>query len=177
MAYGFGLPAIVLIRSAVASFYARGDTATPLWASLTAVGVNVVFKIILMGPLQQAGLALATSIGAWTNLGLLVFLAVRRGAMAPDRRFLGAVGGIAVAAGAMALVMALLLPHIGVAVSNDIVRLALVGGCGGLVYGALAAVALHLGGFRFRRPRSAATASAPPGPADNPDIPPEPPPD
>jgi hypothetical protein len=77
----------------------------------------------------------------------------------------------------MALVMALLLPHIGVAVSNDIVRLALVGGCGGLVYGALAAVALNLGGFRFRRPRSAAPTSAPPGPAGSPDIPPEPPPD
>ncbi|HZW46479.1 MAG TPA: murein biosynthesis integral membrane protein MurJ, partial [Microvirga sp.] len=44
-AYGLGLPAAVLIRSAVASFYARSDTATPLIASLTAVGVNVVVKI------------------------------------------------------------------------------------------------------------------------------------
>jgi putative peptidoglycan lipid II flippase len=175
MAYGFGLPAIVLIRSAVASFYARGDTATPLWASLTAVGVNVVFKILLMGPLQQAGLALATSIGAWANLGLLVFLAVRRDAMAPDKRFLRAMGGIAVAAGAMALVMALLLPRIGVAGAGEVVRLVLVGGCSGLVYAALAALALYLGGFRLRRPRSAAPANAPLGPAGSPGIPPEPP--
>ena len=42
-AYGLGLPAAVLIRSAVSSFYARSDTATPLIASLTAVGVNILY--------------------------------------------------------------------------------------------------------------------------------------
>ena len=31
-AYAIGLPAVVLIRSAVASFYARADTKTPLIA-------------------------------------------------------------------------------------------------------------------------------------------------
>jgi putative peptidoglycan lipid II flippase len=175
MAYGIGLPAIVLIRSAVASFYARGDTATPLWASLTAVAVNVVFKIILMGPLQQAGLALATSIGAWTNLGLLVFLAVRRGAMTPDRRFTAAMGGVAIAAGAMAVAMALLLPRISADLAGEIARLLLVGGVSGLLYGALAGVALHVGGFRLRRPGRARPATAPPGPAGSPGIPPEPP--
>ena len=82
-AYAIGLPAAVLIRSAVASFYARSDTVTPLIASLTAVAVNVALKIVLTGPYGVVGLALATAIGIWVNLGLLVLLAMRRDWMAP----------------------------------------------------------------------------------------------
>ena len=63
-AYAVGLPAVVLIRSAVASFYARADTTTPMIASLTAVGINVLFKIVLIRPFGVAGLALATAIGS-----------------------------------------------------------------------------------------------------------------
>ncbi len=40
-----GLLPFVLIRSVTATFLARGDTATPVKASLTAVAVNVGFKI------------------------------------------------------------------------------------------------------------------------------------
>lgn len=84
-AYGLGLPAAVLIRSAVSSFYARSDTATPLIASLTAVGVNVIVKILLMQSYGVVGLALGTAIGVWVNLGLLFILAYRRGWTAPNR--------------------------------------------------------------------------------------------
>ena len=37
-AYGYGLLAVVLIRSAVASFHGRGDTTTPMLVALAAVG-------------------------------------------------------------------------------------------------------------------------------------------
>lgn len=107
LAYGAGLPAVVLIRSAVASFYARGDTKTPLWSSLTGVAVNLTLKLVLMGPLQQAGLALATSLGAWTNLVILVVLASRRGYTRVDRATLLGFGTIVVAALSMGVVMAL----------------------------------------------------------------------
>ena len=59
-AYAIGLIPFVLIRSATATFFARGDTATPVKASLIAAAVNIAFKIALMGPLAQVGLALAT---------------------------------------------------------------------------------------------------------------------
>lgn len=78
-AYAVGLLPFVLIRTATASFYARGDTATPVKAALTAAAVNIGFKILLMGPLAQVGLALATSIGAWINLLLVILLAMRAG--------------------------------------------------------------------------------------------------
>ncbi|WP_299712368.1 murein biosynthesis integral membrane protein MurJ [Tardiphaga sp.] len=86
-AYAIALIPFVLIRSAVATFYARKDTATPVKASLTGIAVNVVLKILLMGSLAQVGLALATAIGAWVNLLLVVGFAVRAGYLEFDRGF------------------------------------------------------------------------------------------
>jgi putative peptidoglycan lipid II flippase len=85
-AYAFGLLPFVLIRSAVATFFARGDTATPVKAALIAAAVNIAFKVLLMGPLAQVGLALATSIGAWINLGLVIWFAMSAGHAAHDGR-------------------------------------------------------------------------------------------
>ena len=75
----------MLIRSAVATFYARKDTATPVKASLTGIAVNVALKLLLMGPLAQIGLALATAVGAWINLLLVLGFAVRSGFLEVNR--------------------------------------------------------------------------------------------
>jgi len=84
-AYAIGLIPFVLIRSAVATFYARKDTATPVKAALTGVAVNVALKIALVGALAQVGLALATAVGAWINLLLVAGFAVRAGYLDLDR--------------------------------------------------------------------------------------------
>src|SRR6187399_2162 len=84
-AYAIGLIPFVLIRSAVATFYARKDTATPVKAALSGVAVNVALKILLVGSLAQVGLALATAVGAWINLLLVLAFAVRAGYLEPDR--------------------------------------------------------------------------------------------
>src|SRR6202023_2390509 len=83
-AYGFGLVAIVLLRSAVASFQARGDTRTPMLIALVAVAINVGLKIVLFKPFGAPGLAAATAAGAWINLLVVCYLAIRRGAMKVD---------------------------------------------------------------------------------------------
>ncbi|MGH6811189.1 MAG: murein biosynthesis integral membrane protein MurJ [Methylocella sp.] len=83
-AYGFGLVAIVLLRSAVASFQAQGDTRTPMRIALAAVAINVALKIVLFKPFGAPGLAAATAAGAWINLSLLCFFAIQRGAMKVD---------------------------------------------------------------------------------------------
>ena len=85
-AYAVGLLPFVLIRSLVATFFARGDTATPVKASLSAAGANIVLKIgfYLFTSLAQVGLALATSIGAWINAGLVAFFAHRAGLLSLD---------------------------------------------------------------------------------------------
>jgi putative peptidoglycan lipid II flippase len=77
----------VTIRSAVSTFYARKDTATPVKASLTGLAVNVALKVALMGSLAQVGLALATAVGSWINLLLVLGFAVRAGYLTFDRAF------------------------------------------------------------------------------------------
>jgi putative peptidoglycan lipid II flippase len=96
-AYAVGLIPFVMIRSAVATFYARKDTATPVKAALTGVAVNVALKVALMGPLAQIGLALATAVGAWINLLLVLGFAVRRGYLVLDRVLTKSFGKFAVA--------------------------------------------------------------------------------
>ncbi len=77
-AYGIGLLAIVLLRSVVPGYHARGDTRTPMWVAFIGIGVNVILKYVLSDRFDVAGLAFATSIGAWVNLGLLVAIDRRR---------------------------------------------------------------------------------------------------
>jgi putative peptidoglycan lipid II flippase len=80
VAYGIGLPAFVLVRCVVPSFYARGDTATPVRATLISVAANILMKIVLVWGMGfgVAGLALGTSFGAWINFAVLAFLARKR---------------------------------------------------------------------------------------------------
>jgi putative peptidoglycan lipid II flippase len=76
-AYAIGLLPFVLIRSMVAVFFARGDTATPVKAALIAAAVNIALKIVLARPLGPVGLAIATSVGGWVNLALVAWMAHR----------------------------------------------------------------------------------------------------
>jgi putative peptidoglycan lipid II flippase len=45
-----------------------------------------------MGSLAQIGLALATAVGVWTNMLLVLFFAVRRGFLVLDRAWLMSLG-------------------------------------------------------------------------------------
>jgi putative peptidoglycan lipid II flippase len=102
-AYATGLIPFVLIRSATATFFARGDTATPVKASLIAAAVNIAFKIALMGPLAQVGLALATSIGAWINLVLVLWFASRANLLAVDARLKRSLAVLVICGAALAI--------------------------------------------------------------------------
>ena len=141
-AYALGLVPFVLIRSVVATFFARGDTANPVKAALTAAVVNIAFKILLVGSLAQVGLALATSIGAWINLVLVLWLAARRGLIGFDpglgRAVLKIAAGGIVLGGALWLgqVLAAHLVHDGVALRDE-ARLALLAAIGAVVYGGM----------------------------------------
>ena len=139
-AYAFGLLPFVLIRSAVATFFARGDTATPVKAALFAAGVNIAFKFLLMGPLAQVGLALATSIGAWINLGLVLWFAHRDGHVALDQRLRQSMIKLATAGVALAAVVWLCeapVAHLFQAWHRlrDVAILAVLATIGGSVYG------------------------------------------
>ncbi|CAK0745016.1 putative lipid II flippase MurJ [Gammaproteobacteria bacterium] len=71
MAFSLGLPAFILIKVLVPGFYSRQDTRTPVRIGITAMLFNMVFNVILVFPLAHAGLALATTLSAYLNAGLL----------------------------------------------------------------------------------------------------------
>ena len=96
-AYAIGLLPFVLMRSVTATFLARGDTTTPVKALFVAVAVNVVLKVALMDRYAQVGLAFATSVGAWINLGLLAWFSARQGFLVIDRRLRGSSAKIGLA--------------------------------------------------------------------------------
>ena len=104
-AYAVGLIPFVLIRSAVATFYARKDTATPVKASLSGLTVNVLLKIVLMGSFAQVGLALATAVGAWINLLLVLGFAVRAGYLELGRPLVQSLAKFAVTGVVLAAVL------------------------------------------------------------------------
>jgi putative peptidoglycan lipid II flippase len=70
-AFAAGLPAFALTKVFQPGFYAREDTATPMRFSIISVVVNIAASLILSRYFGHVGIAMATSIAAWTNAGLL----------------------------------------------------------------------------------------------------------
>ncbi|NNM00591.1 MAG: murein biosynthesis integral membrane protein MurJ [Gammaproteobacteria bacterium] len=70
-AYSLGLVAFILIKILAPGYYSRQDTRTPVRIGIIAMLSNMVLNIILVFPLAHAGLALATSLSAYLNAGLL----------------------------------------------------------------------------------------------------------
>jgi putative peptidoglycan lipid II flippase len=85
-AYSFGLIAFMLIKVLAPGFYARKDTATPVKIGIVAMAANMVMNLLFVLPLMyywnigHLGLALATSLAAYINAGLLLRGLLLRGA-------------------------------------------------------------------------------------------------
>jgi putative peptidoglycan lipid II flippase len=155
-AYAVGLPAAVIIRSVTASFYSRGDTTTPLWASLAGYGVNIALKLVLIGPFGVAGLALATSVGAWINVGVLWALAIRRDLAAPSPDLLKTLAAIVVGCMLLAALAIYARAPLATALAplgwlRDIGTLGALGLAGVLLYGTALLATLRVTGVRLRR--------------------------
>lgn len=73
MAYSLGLPAFMLIKVLSSAFYAKQNIKTPVRIAATSVIFNILLNAALFIPLEHAGLALATSLAAWLNAGLLFY--------------------------------------------------------------------------------------------------------
>jgi putative peptidoglycan lipid II flippase len=69
--YALGLPAYGLVKGLAQAFYSVQDTKTPVRAACVAMVANVVLNIVLMKILGLRGLALATSLAAFLNVGML----------------------------------------------------------------------------------------------------------
>lgn len=106
VAFAAGLPAFVLIKAFQPGFFARRDTRTPVKVAVVCVAANLAFNLALMPVLAHVGIALATTLAAWLNAGLLAWLLVRRGHFRPDARLRQRALRIASAVAAMAVAVA-----------------------------------------------------------------------
>lgn len=83
-AYTVGLGGFMLIKVLAPGYYARQDMKTPVKIGIIAMVSNMVLNVLFVFPLMwyfemgHVGLALATSVSAWINAGLL-YLGLRRG--------------------------------------------------------------------------------------------------
>lgn len=72
--YAVGLAGQAGVVVLTRAFYALEDMRTPVYVTVAAVGINLVFSLCLIGPMRLGGLALANSLGALANTGLLLWL-------------------------------------------------------------------------------------------------------
>ncbi len=73
VAYAIGLMSLILVKVLSNGFFARQDTKTPVRIAVFAMVVNIILSLLLVFPLKHAGLALATSLAATVNAGLLFY--------------------------------------------------------------------------------------------------------
>src|SRR2546422_264755 len=107
--YAVGLAGFSGARIVAQAFYAIGDASTAVKLGILSVAVNVASALLLMAPLAHGGLALASSIGAYANLGFLVIIARRRFGALGVRSIAWSLGRTSAASRALAAWCAVLL--------------------------------------------------------------------
>lgn len=96
LCYALGLFAYAATKSQAPTFYALGDTRTPVIASTTSIAVKIVANFALLWWLPRIGidgffgLALSTSLAAWLNFTMLGWALRRRLGSMADQRVFGA---------------------------------------------------------------------------------------
>lgn len=110
-AFALGLPAFILIKILAPGFYAHQDTKTPFKIATACIGLNLIFNLILMGPLQHVGMALATSIAGWANVALMTYVLCKRSWMKINRSLLLQGARMLLSAGLMAAALWFMKDH------------------------------------------------------------------
>jgi putative peptidoglycan lipid II flippase len=139
-----GMPVFTMRDMVSRSFFALQDTRTPMVVGLITVGINVLLNLLLVGPLEQGGLALATSIASLCGLIASLWLMCKR-AQAPlgIDRLVGSVIRVLAAAAVMGGVVWWSYPCIDrmwprSTMSLEVVKVTLVALEGAIVYATMA---------------------------------------
>lgn len=85
MAYSLGLLGFILVKVLVPGFTSRKDMKTPVRFGIYAMVANMFLNILFVFPLAHAGLALATSLGAFFNASLLLAALLKTGVYQPSK--------------------------------------------------------------------------------------------
>jgi putative peptidoglycan lipid II flippase len=159
-AYSLGLMGFMLIKVLAPGFYARQDMVTPVRIGIAAMVANMVMNLLLVIPLMyywdigHVGLALATTLAAYLNAGLLLRGLLREGVYRAQPGWRSYAGRLVVATGAMTAVLLYLAPDVSVWLNwswqTRAFQMTLLCGAGGAVY-----LLVHLlAGTRMRHLRN-----------------------
>ena len=88
MAYSIGLLGFILVKVLVPGFSSRKDMKTPVRFGIYAMVANMGMNIALVFPLAHAGLALATSLGAFFNATLLLTTLLKQRVYKPGKNWM-----------------------------------------------------------------------------------------
>jgi putative peptidoglycan lipid II flippase len=81
--FAIGIAPFMLIKIFTAGFYAKQNMRIPVKIGIGAMIANMVLNLILIWPLKHAGIALATSLAAVLNMGLLYYFLRKYGFYQP----------------------------------------------------------------------------------------------
>ncbi len=112
VAYSFGLLGFILIKVLAPGYYSRQDTKTPVRIGIIAMVSNMILNVIFVFPLAHAGLALATSISAFINAGLLYRGLRKAGVYQPESGWMKVLIKVAIAGSLMALTLWIYVPEL-----------------------------------------------------------------
>ncbi len=104
-ALALGLPAYVVIKVLHPSYFAREDTKTPMIYAGIAMISTAVLSFILFLAIGPTGIAIATMLSGWINVGLLVLTLRRRDGFKLDHTFRRRFAGICAASAVMGVIV------------------------------------------------------------------------
>ncbi len=100
-ALALGLPAYVMIKVLHPSYFAREDTKTPMIYAGVAMASTAALSFVLFLAVGFTGIAIASMLSGWINVGLLIATLKRRDGFKPDQTFRRRFAGICAASAVM----------------------------------------------------------------------------
>jgi putative peptidoglycan lipid II flippase len=149
MAYATGLLGHMLVKVLAPGYFARQDTKTPVKYGIVTLIVNMVLNLILVWQFKHAGLALATSLSAFVNAGLLFYGLRRSGTLSLSSGWFVFLLRLLFASACLLLVLSFLNPDSDIWFSlgfvERFVTMVLICAAGAVTYGA----SLWMTGYKF----------------------------
>ena len=150
-AYGVGLLGHMIVKVMAPGYFSRQDTKTPVKYGIIALTSNMVLNLILVWYLKHAGLALATSLSAFINAGLLWYGLKKSGVLLVDDGWVRFFLQVVFANTILCMMLSFFVPSLSVWFElgfwHRVGLMLLVSGIGVGVY----CISLLLTGFRFRQ--------------------------
>jgi putative peptidoglycan lipid II flippase len=144
-AYGLGLLGHMMIKVLAPGYFARQDTKTPVRYGIVSLVTNMVLNLALVWQFKHVGLAIATSLSAFLNAGLLYGGLRSQGVLLASSGMIKYVVQVSVATLVMSVCLYITIPEMSFWLEQDIVNrfgyMLLVCAGGALVYGGVLALA------------------------------------